>query len=66
MPPRLPTLEKLALVPPKIGIIGAGVSGLRAAQLLLEKGYNVQIFEARDRIGGRICSSSELGKPMDL
>ncbi|KAF8247858.1 hypothetical protein K440DRAFT_288492 [Wilcoxina mikolae CBS 423.85] len=38
---------------PLVGIIGAGVAGLRAAQVLLEKGYNVAIFEARDRIGGR-------------
>ncbi|KAI5820372.1 hypothetical protein BZA77DRAFT_105517 [Pyronema omphalodes] len=51
---------------PLIGIIGAGVSGLRAAQVLLERGYNVQIFEARDRVGGRVCTSSYLGVDVDL
>lgn len=51
---------------PLIGIIGAGVAGLRAAEFLLEKGYRVVIFEARDRIGGRICTTSHLGKPVDL
>jgi NADPH-dependent 2,4-dienoyl-CoA reductase/sulfur reductase-like enzyme len=51
---------------PLIGIIGAGVAGLRAAQVLLEKGYNVAIFEARDRIGGRVCTSNHLGRAVDL
>ena len=58
--------NKLSVDAPRIGIIGAGVSGLRAAQLLLEKGYNVEVYEARDRIGGRVCSSTALGKPLDL
>lgn len=39
-----------------IAIIGAGVSGLYAASLLAEKGYDVTVFEARDRIGGRVLS----------
>ncbi|WP_214890480.1 FAD-dependent oxidoreductase [Exiguobacterium sp. s142] len=39
-----------------IAIIGAGVSGLYAASLLTEKGYDVTVFEARDRIGGRVLS----------
>lgn len=39
-----------------IAIIGAGASGLYATSLLTEKGYNVTVFEARDRIGGRVLS----------
>lgn len=39
-----------------IVIIGAGVSGLYAASLLTEKGYDVTVFEARNRIGGRVLS----------
>ena len=39
-----------------IGIIGAGAAGLYAADYLLAKGINVIIFEASDRIGGRIRS----------
>jgi monoamine oxidase len=35
-------------------IIGAGISGLAAAQALVSKGMRVKIIEARDRIGGRI------------
>lgn len=35
-------------------IIGAGAAGLIAARKLAEKGLNVCILEARDRLGGRI------------
>ncbi|WP_214837716.1 FAD-dependent oxidoreductase [Exiguobacterium sp. s36] len=41
---------------PSIAIIGAGVSGLYAASLLTVKGYDVTVFEARDRVGGRVLS----------
>lgn len=37
-----------------IGIIGAGASGLFAGDYLLNKGINVEIFEASPRIGGRV------------
>jgi monoamine oxidase len=39
---------------PRIAIIGAGFAGLRAADVLLKQGINVTIFEARDRLGGRV------------
>ena len=39
---------------PHVGIIGAGVSGLRCATVLIEHGFDVTIIEARDRIGGRV------------
>lgn len=38
----------------RVGIIGAGISGLIAAHYLVRKGHNVTVFEARSRIGGRI------------
>ncbi|EPE33393.1 FAD/NAD(P)-binding protein [Glarea lozoyensis ATCC 20868] len=38
----------------RVCIIGAGISGLRCAAVLLENSYDVTIIEARDRIGGRI------------
>lgn len=37
-----------------IAIIGAGLSGLRCADILAQNGFQVTIFEGRDRIGGRI------------
>ncbi|KAI5793177.1 hypothetical protein EDC01DRAFT_88262 [Geopyxis carbonaria] len=51
---------------PVVAVIGAGVAGLRASEVLLEKGYNVVLLEARDRIGGRVFTSDHLGKPVDL
>lgn len=42
----------------RVIIVGAGISGLRAAALLLRHGVDVVILEGReDRIGGRICTS---------
>ena len=37
-------------------IIGAGISGLAAADYLIDQGKDVLVLEARDRIGGRIWS----------
>lgn len=44
----------------KIGIIGAGIAGLHAAKILRESGYEVEILEAGDRIGGRIQSENHI------
>lgn len=38
----------------KITILGAGLSGLLTAYLLQNKGFDIEIIEARNRIGGRI------------
>lgn len=35
-------------------VVGAGVAGMRCAQILGAKGINVTILEARDRTGGRV------------
>jgi hypothetical protein len=47
-------------------VIGAGIAGLTAARDLAVDGYDVAILEARERIGGRIWTSHELGLPADL
>lgn len=41
---------------PHVGIIGAGLSGLRCADILVQNGAQVTILEARDRVGGRVCT----------
>ncbi|KAF2186549.1 FAD/NAD(P)-binding domain-containing protein [Zopfia rhizophila CBS 207.26] len=51
---------------PHVCIVGAGISGLRCASELLAHGVQVTIIEARDRIGGRICQSNELGYTVDF
>lgn len=50
----------------RIGIVGAGISGLAAADDLIAHGYDVTIWEARARIGGRIWTDNSLGTPLDL
>lgn len=37
-----------------IAVIGGGISGIAAAHYLLEAGYHVDLYEASDRLGGRI------------
>lgn len=41
---------------PTVMVVGAGVSGLCAANELTKLGFNVILVDARDRIGGRIHS----------
>lgn len=40
----------------KIAIIGAGITGLYLAQKLSQKGYEIFLFEKKNKIGGKICS----------
>lgn len=49
-----------------IAVIGAGIAGLRVAQLLGDEGYDVTLYEARDRIGGRLWTDRSLGLPLDM
>lgn len=49
-----------------VGIVGAGFAGLRCADVLLQHGHKVTIFEARNRLGGRVGQSNHLGHTVDL
>ncbi len=62
----LAALPAKAANPKKIAIIGAGVAGLAAARQLADAGFDVTVFEARDRIGGRIYTSTEFGFPIEI
>ncbi len=51
----------------KVIVIGAGIAGLAAANELQAEGYDVVVLEARDRIGGRIHTSTQWPEiPLDL
>ncbi len=39
---------------PTVHIIGSGISGLRCAEVLLDSGLDVKIYEKSERIGGRM------------
>lgn len=59
------SLEKANLAHRKkhVVVVGAGISGLRAASVLQRHGISVTILEGReDRIGGRIFTSRKNGK----
>lgn len=46
-----------------VAILGGGLAGLAAARLLHRAGIAFHLFEARDRLGGRILTVDETGKP---
>lgn len=51
----------------RILVIGAGMAGLAAAKMLHYQGHDVRIIEARNRIGGRIWTSTQWpDAPLDL
>ena len=41
-------------------MLGAGLSGLHAAQLLEDAGARVLVLEGRSRVGGRVCTLKDL------
>ena len=47
-------------------VVGAGVSGLAAAADLVRAGKRVVVFEARDRVGGRVQTERVDGHTTDL
>ena len=49
----------------KIVVIGAGISGLTAAYLLLKEGFDVVVLEQKDKVGGSIETVFENGLLFD-
>ena len=49
----------------RVAILGGGLAGLNAARLLHNAGISFQLFEARDRLGGRILTVDETGHPAE-
>ena len=46
-------------------VVGAGLAGLRAATVLREAGRTVIVAEARDRVGGRVFTDTDMGVPAE-
>ena len=46
---------------PHVCVVGAGMAGLRCADVLTKKGIRVTLLEARNRIGGRVGASAATG-----
>ena len=49
----------------QVAILGGGLAGLNAARLLRRAGVDFVLYEARDRLGGRILSGDEAGAPSE-
>nr|WP_244897542.1 NAD(P)/FAD-dependent oxidoreductase [Mycobacterium alsense] len=47
-------------------VVGAGMAGLSAARGLADAGWPVRVIEARDRIGGRVCTSRDWDVPLEM
>ena len=47
-------------MPLRVVVVGAGFAGLACADRLAERGHDVTVLEARDRVGGRVWSQELL------
>lgn len=74
---RFVVLALIAVVPwtgPSVGqelstrvlVVGAGFSGLTAARLLHDSGFDVVVLEAKSRIGGRAWTRDVAGAPVEV
>ncbi|GLY17045.1 hypothetical protein Kisp01_40600 [Kineosporia sp. NBRC 101677] len=50
----------------RVAVVGAGMAGLGAARELMARGVSVQVFEARERLGGRTAGVDLDGCTFDL
>ena len=50
----------------KVGILGAGLTGLLAAFYLKQQGVIARVIEARERVGGRINTLREQGTQVEM
>ncbi len=50
----------------RVGVVGAGMSGLTVTRALVERDVDVQTFEARDRPGGIVWSQTVDGHVLEL
>jgi hypothetical protein len=61
--------ERLAAVAEpgeRIAVVGAGLAGATAARLLSDRGFDVVVIEARDRVGGRIETRTDDAWPFPV
>lgn len=62
----LPQLIAKADTKKKVAVIGAGPAGLEATRVLAERGHDVTMFEANDRVGGQLALAALAPRRRDL
>lgn len=50
----------------KIDVVGGGIAGLASAWFLERRGFEVEVHEASDRLGGKIATGNVEGRPVEL
>ncbi|HHY27530.1 MAG TPA: NAD(P)-binding protein [Desulfitobacterium dehalogenans] len=63
---KTPKAKPMAYKNQKVAVIGGGLRGLTAALDLAKKGFQITIFEAMDRLGGRLWAYPEQRLPTDV
>ncbi|MCC5974908.1 MAG: FAD-dependent oxidoreductase [Rubellimicrobium sp.] len=62
----LPAFAQSLPANPDVVIVGAGAAGMAAARHLMDRGLEVIVLEAADRVGGRAWTEDQLlGQPFD-
>lgn len=52
--------------PRRVAVVGAGPAGLEASRVLAERGHDVHLFEAADKVGGQLLLASKAPRRRDL
>ncbi|MDQ5890618.1 MAG: monoamine oxidase [Candidatus Dependentiae bacterium] len=60
------TMTSLSPSTPTVAVIGAGLAGLTTAYRLQQKGIDVQVYEARNHVGGRVLTALINGTVVEL
>jgi 2,4-dienoyl-CoA reductase-like NADH-dependent reductase (Old Yellow Enzyme family)/thioredoxin reductase len=50
----------------RVAVVGAGPAGMEAARVLAERGHEVHLYEASDRVGGQLQLASRAPRRRDL
>ena len=62
----LPQVVAKSAAKKKVAVVGGGPGGLEAARVLVERGHEVTLFEANDRLGGQLGLAALAPRRRDL